>query len=162
MPIACALLSLGIISLIKKNITGDAEKNKATYLEELELNEQIQQLEKGNTTRRDTLATWTKLLEGNSFTKINNNLRDSIETHKAKSQAIEIVGLSRGSKPKNGVSFQSSSCDLILAGTYTDIQICLLNLEARMPNLMVNKFSLSPRKNSKLLNLNISYTVWEK
>lgn len=160
-PIILFLIGLAIINITKNSFIGDFEQNKQSYINDQSLNTQIEGMKKGSAQRQANLTSWNKLLEGNSFTKINNNLRESIKDNN-KSKTLDILELNKGAEPKTGVNTKSSSFDLSLVGTYTDIQNCLLNLEAKMPNLMVNSLSLEPQKNSKLINLKLNYIVWEK
>lgn len=160
-PIVIALILFLIISIIKNTFLGDFEANKVTYKTELGQLEQLAIIKKNNLAKEQQLALWQDLLSGDGYNKVNEQLRKSVKTYD-QTNTLLITESNRSSNSNNGVDAKQSSADFALQGTFTELQLALTDLESRMPNLMLNRVSISPQSNSKLLDLKLNYTIWNK
>ena len=161
LPLVVALLFTGIISLVKSSLLGDYKESKKIYKSEQAQLAVLEKLEKQLAKKKKQLAQWEQLLVGDSFTKVNEQLRQSI-TSSNKTKTLQRIDQKRTASPAYAVDAPRSACEFVLEGTFSEMQQCLTKLECALPNLMVNTMSIKPQTSGKLLNLKLNYTIWEK
>ncbi len=161
LPLIAALILTGFITLAKSKLLGDYSQNKNIYKTEQTQIVVLEKLKVQQTQKQEQLEQWNQLLIGDSFTKVNNQLRQSISNNNI-TKTLQLTDQKRASRPAFAVDAPRSSCEFVLEGTFTEIQRCMTELECELPNLMVNSMTINSKRNSKLLNLKLNYTIWEK
>jgi hypothetical protein len=161
LPLLSALVLTGIITLVKSNLLGDYSQSKNLYKTEQAQIAVLENLKVQHKANQGQLKQWTQLMTGDSFTKVNEQLRQSISNNN-KTKTLQLTDQKRATTPSFAVAASRSACDFTLEGTFSEIQRCMTELECKLPNLMVNTMSIKPESNSNLLNLKLNYTIWEK
>lgn len=158
-PLVLALIAWTIITTVKSSMLSDFDKNKATYANDKLLNTQLEALKK-QAGYAKFVPEWKKLMQGDSFAKLNTQLEKSIDSAN-KSNTLLLTSQKRESRPNFGVKGKYSAYSYGLQGTYGEAQKCLLDLESRMPNTMLTKLDVKPTRSSNLYNFNLNFTTWE-
>jgi hypothetical protein len=164
-PMVFSLILLGICSQLKRKVSVvydvRAQQYKSFQVSKL-TSAQIEQEVKS---QRDLYNQWQALLEQDSLSVLNENMK--ILAGKLPSKEFQQpipeklsnkLGFGQASAQKsNAIKFN-------LKGTYRTTQKALLELETRMPNLQLQDLRIdpNPNSNSSLLSVQVTYTAWEK
>ncbi|MEO1858190.1 MAG: hypothetical protein ABGY95_12615 [Rubritalea sp.] len=160
LPLLAAIILTGITSIVKAHLLGNFAESKNTYKTEQAQIAVLNELKIQHSKKQTQLKQWNQLLTGDSFTKVNERLRQSIADSN-KTKTLQLTDAKRSTRPTYAVNAPRSACEFKLEGTFSEMQRCLTKLECRMPNLMINTMSLNSQINSNLLNLKLNYTIWE-
>ena len=161
LPLLAALILTGIISLVKSNLLGDFAQDQNTYKTEQSQLLVVEKLKRQNAEKQQQLEQWNQLLTGDSFSKVNEQLRLSI-TNNNKTKTLQLTDQKRAASPTYTVDAERSACAFEVEGTFSELQRCVTELECTLPNLMVNTMTIKPQTSGNLLNLQLNYTIWEK
>jgi hypothetical protein len=158
-PLTITLIAWIVITTVKSSMLGDFEQVKSTYQNDQVLNAQLAKL-KTQVGYAKYVPEWQSLMKGDSFSKLNQQLEKSINTAN-NSKTLTLTSQKRESKPRFGVKGNYSAYSYGLEGTYGEMQQCLLDLEARMPNTMLTKLDIEPSRSGNLYNFKLNFTTWE-
>ncbi len=163
LPVVVAAAVIGVGFAIKNQMTAsfdNKQKNYKTYeqgrLSGLEIEAQV-------TRQRQHLERWNEQIAQETASSVATNLREIIE--QLPSKEIQQTAFERpGSTGGFGtvVAQNSSQIRIAFRGTYRTLQRAFLELESRMPRLQLQDLKMDPiANNPALLNVQVTYTVWE-
>lgn len=163
LPVVVAAAVIGVGFAIKNQMTAsfdNKQKNYKTYeqgrLSGLEIEAQV-------TRQRQHLERWNEQIAQETASSVATNLREIIE--QLPSKEIQQTAFERpGSTGGFGtvVAQNSSQIRIAFRGTYRTLQRAFLELESRMPRLQLQDLKMDPIANqAALLNVQVTYTVWE-
>lgn len=163
LPVIAAAALIGVGFMLKSKMVASFEnkqRNHKTFqqgrLAELEIEEQV-------TRQRPHVDRWTAQLSQETASAVTTNLRE-ISEH-LPSKEIQQTAFERPSATSGfgAVSAQGSSqIRIAFRGTYRTMQRAFLELETRMPQLMLEELRIDPSvTQSSLLNIQVTYTAWE-
>ncbi len=164
-PLAIAAIIVIICSQIKGTVA-------ATYKERVEQYKTYQiskmtavEIEGQIIKQRDLFKQWSEVLEQDSFTLLNANMKILARKHPSKEFQQPLPERMANKTGFGTVSAQNSEgLRFNLKGTYRTTQKALLELETRMPNLQLQDLRIDPNttSSSSLLSVQVTYTAWEK
>ncbi|MFC4995457.1 hypothetical protein [Rubritalea tangerina] len=160
LPVLAATLCILVISFTGSSLLGSFKKEQQLYESESSQNLVLDKLLKGSQSKKATLDQWNKLLVGDSFTRVNKELREAINKHNS-TKTLQLIEQNRAQRPNFPVDSGRSACNFVLEGTFKELQHCATELECTLPNLMVNQMSIRPQSSGNLLELELKYTIWE-
>ncbi|MES2997101.1 MAG: hypothetical protein V4733_09865 [Verrucomicrobiota bacterium] len=109
------------------------------------------------------LERWRTSLAQDTSSNMNSNLREIYAALPGKEIQQTAFDKPPGHVGFGSVSLQKSSqIRIALRGTYRTLQLAFLDLETRMPQLLLEELHMEPVKDStSQVNFQISYTAWE-
>lgn len=115
--------------------------------------------------QREAYEQWSKILEQDPFSLVTTNLRaiaEKLPTKELQQPFPERLDNKLGFGMASAQD--STAVRFNLKGTYRTIQKALIELETRMPNLQLQELRMEPSNtsDSSILNVQVSYTAWEK
>lgn len=166
LPLIGCLILIGVIFFIKNAQLGDFEHRKAAYAANQRTTAQALALKNNIGSKIEHLTTWHELfkqLEGN---KAKSTLLGTLDSaiKESKTKTLRINSQGNSSSVRNfdqNVKGTTSSYDISLTGTYSEVQEALLKLERKLPNLFLNKMTVRPQAAGKFIEVNLTYTIWE-
>lgn len=161
-PLLFSLVLIALVFFARSVILGGFSDKQKIYTTEQAQLITLKKLKTESKEKEVQLDQWKNLSEtADSFTDISAILRQSISDN-SPTKTLQITQSKRTKASNAAINAASSNCEFGIEGTYSEIQRSLSQLESTMPNLMLNSMTIATGKNSKLLNLNLKYTIWEK
>lgn len=163
LPLVITAVVVGLCALLKMNMVTSFENKQKTHkayemgrLAGLEIESQV-------TRQRPHVERWTAQLAQETASTATSTIRDICEH--LPSKEIQHTAFDR-TDTKAGfgaVSGQDSSqIRIAFRGTFRTMERAFLELETRMPQLLLQDLQISPSTNqSSLLNFQVTYTAWE-
>lgn len=115
--------------------------------------------------QRDAFQQWSEILEQDSFSLLGTNLR-MLEKKLPPKEFQQPLSERMNNKLGfgNASAQKSAAVKFNVKGTYRTVQKGLIELETRMPNLQLQDLRMAPSSASdaSLLNIQVTYTAWEK
>ncbi len=164
-PLVIAASVVGICWVLKGKISTIYETRvqqyKTVQMSKLSANA----IESQVISQRDLFKQWSEVTEQDSFTLLNANMKILAGKLPSKEFQQPIPERMINKIGFGTVSAQNSKAlKFNLKGDYRTAQKAMLELETRMPNLQLQDFRIDPNTNtdSNLLNIQVTYTAWEK
>ncbi len=164
-PFVIAISVAAICWVLKGKVTTIYEARVQQYKTFQRSKMAANEIESNIISQRDLYKQWSGILEQDSFTLLNANMKilagkfPSKEFHQPIPERLpNKIGFGTVSAQNSkGLRFN-------LKGTYSATQKALLELETRMPNLQLQDFRMNPSSSidASLLDIQVSYTAWEK
>ncbi len=164
-PLVIAGAIFGVGSVVKGKFTTTYD-TKVVQFKDFKRNKIFaKETETQVTKQREVFDQWTTILEQDAFSLVASNLRSI--TEKMPPKEIQQPFPERlDNKLGFGLASaqDSTSVRFNLKGSYRTIQKALIQLETRMPNLQLQDMRMEPTNTPEgsVLNVQVSYTAWEK
>ncbi|MFK7851104.1 MAG: hypothetical protein AB8D78_09015 [Akkermansiaceae bacterium] len=164
-PVLIVGILIGVCAIVKSKVTKSFD-NKAFYFKGHEQSRVgALGIEAQLKRQREHSEEWNELLKQETFSLVTTNLRNIGEQLPAKEfqqTAFERLGKSNGIGAISAQ--QSAGLRFNFRGTFRTVQRAFLELETRMPNLQLQELKIDPNQtaDSQLLNVQVTYTAWEK
>ncbi len=162
-PLLCIVIlggiSLFIASAVKKEHVLKSQVFKTAKQEELKMDKM-----QGDVAKNDQyLKNWRE--------NINNETRGSFLAH-WKEAENKFSGKDFSRSPANwinyseglgkGISQPASQVEMKFTGTYRAMQLALMEIETKLPQLQLDNFAMTPDYDAGKLNFSTTFTVWTK
>lgn len=163
-PLILALAVIGIGYVVNSKMTESFAEKRRDFLSHQQARSQSASLEKEVQSRRNDLQRWKENLDQETASVVGSNLRSIIEKLPNKEIQQTAFDPSNGNSGFGSASAQNASrIRIAFRGTFTTLQKAFLELETRMPQLVLEDMSLEPATNSPhLITTQVTYTAWEK
>lgn len=158
---AVGLVAIGFVLKSKADKTYEAKK--ASYAKSNTESAMAANILQQISPKRAHLERWNEKLSAETASVIGINLREISEKLPNKEIQQTAFDPSSNSSGMGKASAQNaSSVRMGFRGTYRTLQKAFLELETRMPNLVLEEISMEPANTSAyLLKLQIIYTAWQ-
>lgn len=164
-PLVIAASVVGICWVLKGKVStiyeARVQQYKTVQMSKLSAN----QIESQVIRQRDLFKQWSEVIEQDSFTLLNANMKILAGKLPAKEFKQPITERMINKIGFGTVSAQNSKAlKFNIKGNYRTAQKALLELETRMPNLQLQDLRMDPNTTTdeSILNIQVSYTAWEK
>ena len=122
----------------------------------------VMEIENKIARQRPHLARWKSELGAETTSAVRTHLKAISEHLPSKEfQETAFDPLSGNSGFGSASAQKSSQLRLGFRGTFRTVQQALLELETRMPQLLLQEIKIDPSSQSNLLNFQVTYTAWE-
>lgn len=168
LPVLGIAVMIGGGIYLKNQVVGSCDTKQKLYNAVEGKRRSVSKIENAVVKQRDHLERWNKLLDEDSLSTVNANLREIIA--KLPQKEIQKGGFERSPTTASNISAQKSSeIRVSFRATFRTMQRALLELETRMPNLQLLELRISPNiagaggqgVTSTLLNFQVSFLAWE-
>lgn len=164
-PLLIFAFIIGICWVLKGKVTTVYEARVQQYNAVQKSKLTANAIESQVVNQRDLFKQWSEVIEQDSFTLLNENMKllarklPPKEFHQPiPERMINKIGFGT-------VTLQNSKAlKFNLKANYRTAQKALLELESRMPNLQLQDLRIDPNTttDASMLNIQVSYTAWEK
>jgi hypothetical protein len=175
-PLLLVAVLVGGVYYFHSQVKTSYQSKVSAYSASEQKRQSADNLEKQMTKERANLGRWTSesgLVKPEALVAFRNNLKD-IES-KLPPDQFKVANFERlAAKAGFGASSaqNSSQLSLTLRGTFRNVQLALLELETKMPQLQLQDLKITPPSTSGAgagqstqtgsLNFQATYTAWEK
>ena len=106
---------------------------------------------------------WEKVFAISSYSDVSNLVIDASKDFDADQRFRGDVRFDDNASGLGAESKQESTTyTMTFTGTYQALQETLLRVETELPNFVLNRFTLTPDRDSNLLDMELSYSAWQK
>lgn len=163
-PLILSLAVVGIGYVAKSKMTESFAEKRRNFLAHQQARSQSVALDQQVKSRRDDLKRWNENLAQETASAIGVHLRSISEKLPNKEIQQTAFDPSNSSTGFGSASAQNaSSIRIAFRGTFATLQKAFLELETRMPQLILEDMAIEPASNSPhLITTQVTYTAWEK
>jgi hypothetical protein len=163
-PLVLMIAVVGIGHVLRTKMVESHDIKQKTFTSNKKSEIACLNLEKENQVLRDHLARWSEQMSKETAGVVASNLSEITEGLPNKEILRTAFERPSGKTTFGSVSAQNSSNIRIgYRGTFRTLQKAFLQLETRMPQLLLEEFKLEPvGTSSSMLNFQVTYTAWEK
>lgn len=162
-PFVICAIAIGACVMAIGNFQDKLKSRTANFKTNQTLQKTIKKLEQEVREERPHLERWTGELSKETASSVSNTLRrilNDLPTKEIQQTSFERPNASSGFGSAS--SQKSSPIKVSFRGTYRTIQRALLELESVMPQLHIVDMRIDPVSGqTSLINIQITYTVWE-
>ncbi|MEM1085050.1 MAG: hypothetical protein AAGI48_13140 [Verrucomicrobiota bacterium] len=162
-PGVIAIVVIVIAFMIKGKVAASFDE-KLNHFQGFEQNKlRALALEAEISRKREHIERWEALVSEETASTITSNLKDIEDRLPSKEFRMTAQERPAGKKGFAGASAQNSAqVGLAFRATFRSMQKALLELESRMPQLQLQEMRIEPSTQSSALNVQVTYTAWEK
>jgi hypothetical protein len=162
-PVVIAIAVITGAFMVKGRMTRSF-KEKAAHYQGFEQNKlRALALEAEIDRKREHIDRWETIVSEETASTVTSNLRDIEDTLPSKEFQKTAQEHPASKKGFAGASAQNSTqVGLAFRATFRSMQKALLELESRMPQLQLQEMRIEPSTQGPSLNVQVTYTAWEK
>jgi hypothetical protein len=111
--------------------------------------------------RKECMEVWEQCLHGEVAQNVNRVLQEVMEPYRE--NELKQIALGRPSSKSalaGGTENSYSRFEVVFEGSYGPMQEVLVQLETRMPNLVLEELLVEPAKSAKSLSFRAIFTCW--
>ena len=153
--IACVVVSGGYVS--------KAKERETAFLQHNSLQTKVTALQRGTKNKREVIESWDKVIQSDIRPVFQTTLKEILDKYSSKqvSQTAYYKPKATGRIALGGAQ-DSATLNLEFRGSYLPMQMALLELESRLPQLQLNSLSIGRERGNSELEFDLNYTAWEK
>ncbi len=163
LPLFSFLICIIVAKKIKSGQVAKVEQRSENVRKNLEEKKRADALQAQVNSFDGKNSQWEKIFESSSYSDVSHLVVDASKEFNADFRFSGEVRLGDNASGLGAESKQNSTTySMTFTGTYQAVQETLLRVESELPNFVLNRITVSPDRDSNLLDIELSYSAWQK
>ena len=146
----------------KSWVTKNYQKKAVVYEQSQNRQRQIVQLEKKVEAQSDSLKRWKALVESGTRRSFLDQWKLAGRPFKSKEFKMDLPAWSKSQGLAQGVAQPATQVSISFVATFKAIQMALLDVETRFPQMQLDSLDLKPSGDGYTLEIQTKHTIWTK
>jgi len=164
LPLLLAAGVFGVCFMMRGNVKESLSSKGRQYSELQQSRRAAHELERQVNLERENLERWSKIMSQETtglVTATMRQIQERIPDREFTQTSFERPPAATGFA--TATAQRSSQIRMSFRGNFRSVQSAFLELETRLPQLQLQELRIAPNPNQpSMLNVNVSYTAWEK
>jgi hypothetical protein len=160
-PLLFLILLISAVLVAHGRVDDTYRLRKRAFDQDLNTKRQIAQLEKKMHTEKEMLNAWLEMLAAENRRSFTEHWKTASLSFKGKELQWSLPAWkSQSAGLGKGVKQPASQVTMSFDATFRAMQIALMEMETRLPQMQLDSMSMKPNKEGRTMNFQTTFTLW--